>query len=40
MVALSIRTRIPFSVLLDEDDQTIATYLDILAEMDEAAREG
>jgi hypothetical protein len=28
MVQLSIATGIPFSTLLDEDDATIATYLD------------
>lgn len=39
-MALSIRLKIPFSALLAEDDQTIATYLDVLEELDAAAKEG
>jgi hypothetical protein len=31
-VALSLRTGIPFGVLADEDDEVIATYLDLIAE--------
>jgi hypothetical protein len=30
IAALSIRLGIPFSVLADEDDEVIATYLDLL----------
>jgi hypothetical protein len=37
-VALSIRTGIPFAVLADEDDEVIATYLDLLCEADERSR--
>jgi hypothetical protein len=34
IVALSIRLRIPFAVLAEEDDEVIATYLDLLEEAD------
>jgi hypothetical protein len=34
IAALSIRLRIPFGVLAEEDDEVIATYLDLLDEMD------
>lgn len=34
LVALSIRTRLPFSVLVNEHPETIATYFAVLEEVD------
>jgi hypothetical protein len=37
-VALSLRTGIPFAVLAEEDDEVIATYLELLDQAEEGDR--